>query len=528
MQRYLVSLFILVCLNCLHAQEINFSRQNEHLLKQLDEVVANKDIYQNRRLSQADSLRALARNLSGEERIKMYKDAYETYSRFVTDSVFVLFDEIRRTPEHASDQKFQIWTNICEARNYGMMGLYTSSFDILHKYQPEDLDPEMKLLYYNTLRAVTGWMADFSKIPAKNLSVNLADSAFSYLQTIYTLDKYPISSILIHSTLLLEQKQYQQCIDTLLQSTDMFDEGSIVYQYAILAQAYEETGQEDEAIYYLTQTSIHDLKEGVTEYMALPVLAKLIQEKGQTERAYNYLICSLEDASLCHSSLRTLETANFFPIIDGARRAEDERLKQTRQFATVLGILCVLSVIIILALRIRNAHKEVKQKKKHLEEISVIAEHDELTGLLNRHGSNLYIVKAIEKQQPGYLGILDIDLFKMVNDTYGHNVGDKALKAVAKCLETIPHQITARIGGDEFISYTTDQITAEEYAKNIETFFDAIRAIRIPEMGDNRISVSFGAAYYDGTSHIGFDELYREADSKLYESKKAKGCKMTL
>lgn len=528
MYRFFTLFIMVVSLTCMQAQDMDYASQNETLLEQLDKVVANKELRHKARLYRADSLRSVARDLSGGERISIYKEAYDSYSRFLTDSVFSLLNEIRHTPEYADDSKLQAWTGICEARNYGVMGLYSTSFDILRDYRPEGFDPETKLLYYNTIHAVTGWMADYSRMPASNLSVNLADSAMSYLETVYSLEHDTISSILVYSTLMLDQGNYQHCIDTLLSSKDLFDEGASVYLYAVLAQAYEKIGQEDAAIYYLTKTCINDLEEGVTEYMALPILAKRMQEKGQTERAYRYLICSLEDASLCHSSLRTFETANFFPIIDGARRAEEKRLQQSRQFATVLGVLCVFFIIYFLVLRIKTAQREVSQKKKYLEEISFIAEHDELTGLLNRHGCNLYIAKAITQKQPGYLGILDIDLFKKVNDTYGHNVGDKVLKAVADCFKAMPHNTTARIGGDEFITFTTDSVSPVEYLKDINQFFDAIRAIELPEMKGQHISVSYGAVYFDGISYSSFDELYREADRKLYQSKMVEGCKITL
>ena len=89
-------------------------------------------------------------------------------------------------------------------------------------------------------------------------------------------------------------------------------------------------------------------------------------------------------------------------------------------------------------------------------------------------------------------------------------------------------QIAARMGGDEFWLYTTLPLSEEEYRQQVDRFFDAIRAIRLPEMGDSRVSVSLGVVYYDGKEAKSFDDLYREADARLYRSKQVLGCALTL
>ena len=93
---------------------------------------------------------------------------------------------------------------------------------------------------------------------------------------------------------------------------------------------------------------------------------------------------------------------------------------------------------------------------------------------------------------------------------------------------SLKDQVAVRLGGDEFCSYCTAKITDEEYRKRISKFFEAIKAIRIPEMGDEQISVSMGAIYYDGKQSESFDNLFREADQRLYKSKQTKGCHLTL
>ena len=514
------------------AAEVDSFDDNETLLQQLDVVVAHKAEYQQRRHHRADSIRMVAHRQSGYERISTLKVAYDTYQRCLTDSVFCVLDEIRQTPEYATDTALQVWTTLCEARNLGVMGLYSSSFDLLRDIDPAPLCRELQLLYYNTMHAVTGWMVDFSRKGTPKLAATLADSASAYLHRVYQLEEDSVSITLILANILLEREDYQHCIELLCDTEHLFDSGTSIYRYAVLAQAYEHLGRDQEEIRYLTLTSIHDLQEGVTEYMALPNLAKRMQERGETDRAYNYLICSLEDAAICHSSLRAIESTDIFPIIDNAYRNEQELLRQSHLLTLTLIFVCIGLVIYLIVFylcqHIRHAQSEVAQKKRHLAEMSYIADHDELTGLLNRHGGRAPIADAIAKSQPGYLGVLDIDFFKKVNDTFGHEVGDRVLRQVARCFEVMPQHIAARMGGDEFWIYTTAPLSEREYRLEVELFFEAIRAIRLPEMGDNRVSVSLGVAYYDGKHPMTFDDLYRQADVCLYRSKQLLGCALTL
>jgi len=525
-------IFLSMAVSVLHAQEIDYTRENERLLIQLDEAIAHKAEYQQARLYRADSLREAARQKEGYDRVRGLQGAYEVYNRFLTDSVASTLTEIKQCPEYKKDTELRFWTTLSEARNYGVMGLYNKSFDLLSAINPDDYDQGLQLHYYNTIHAVTNWMGDFASKSAKSLAAELRKKEAEYYQIIYELEPDPFSRMLIHSNMMAGEGLYQQSIDTLTLAMNTCDPSAVVYYYYALSLSYYRLGNEDAAVYYLAKASLDDITNGVAEYMALPILAEHMQMLKQGERAYNYLICSLEDANLCHSSLRAIEATTIFPIIDEARRAEENRRRQGLQTTLFMGVICVILIIglIVIFLMERNKHAliEVRQKKKHLEEITYIAEHDELTGLLNRYGGKRPILNALKNHKTGYFCMLDIDQFKMVNDTFGHEVGDKVLQAVAACFNAMPEQIAARMGGDEFWSYCTSAITAEQYRARIEDFFTAVRAIRIKEMGDTTLSVSLGAIYYDGQSDTTFDQLFREADRRLYVSKQTPGCMLTM
>ncbi len=150
------------------------------------------------------------------------------------------------------------------------------------------------------------------------------------------------------------------------------------------------------------------------------------------------------------------------------------------------------------------------------------AEHDALTGLINRGGfDQLKQLLAVQKKQIALL-LVDVDKFKEVNDGFGHETGDKILRKVAKTLQENfrSKDYVARIGGDEF-----SVIMLEAAADMTERIRDKItkinRQLKNPDDGLPPVSLSVGVAFSDD----GFtDDLYRNTDSALYQVKEHGRC----
>jgi diguanylate cyclase (GGDEF)-like protein/PAS domain S-box-containing protein len=149
--------------------------------------------------------------------------------------------------------------------------------------------------------------------------------------------------------------------------------------------------------------------------------------------------------------------------------------------------------------------------------------HDSLTKLPNR--AKFY--EALATAEPGYVVMLiDLDGFKAVNDTYGHEAGDQLLSVVADRLRALVGQgdIVARLGGDEFAVLTrskTMSVPAVEFlAAGICASLAAPVALRDAEV---RISASVGISAF-ATGGLGAEELMRQADAAMYEVKRGGRC----
>ncbi len=164
-------------------------------------------------------------------------------------------------------------------------------------------------------------------------------------------------------------------------------------------------------------------------------------------------------------------------------------------------------------------HKNSMELQKTLKQE---AERDALTGVLNRRGYQMVIDRLKAESFPMAFLIMDVDDFKLVNDRYGHAVGDVALKKAAHLLMSSfrDTDITSRIGGDEFTVIMSD--TTHVHLETIQQKINQINEeLMHPDTDDcPPISMSVGCAF----SSQGYNEkLFVQADSKMYEAKEAGG-----
>ncbi len=165
-----------------------------------------------------------------------------------------------------------------------------------------------------------------------------------------------------------------------------------------------------------------------------------------------------------------------------------------------------------LALTYNDIYEINKANKLALEDK---AKHDPLTGLLNRGGYD--DLKNILKDSTSPLAfvIFDVDKFKDINDTYGHEKGDEVLKEVGSLLQTTfrASDYAIRLGGDEFALVMMDM-----RRRNIDALKEKLNYLNKTLSNYNpSVSLSIGVAFSDAGFH---EELYKQADSALYEVKK--------
>jgi len=174
--------------------------------------------------------------------------------------------------------------------------------------------------------------------------------------------------------------------------------------------------------------------------------------------------------------------------------------------------------------RIVDLNRELAAKSEKLEQA---ARTDPLTSLPNRRAIEDWASKQLRgAARHGYslwVVIGDIDNFKSINDTFGHDAGDAVLKTFAEGLKksTRASDICGRLGGDEFLLVVT-HVEPEHVEVAVNRFREQFSALCFPLAGQSvSVTASFGAAGFQGKDVQDFSALVRKADQMLYEAKRA-------
>jgi len=173
-----------------------------------------------------------------------------------------------------------------------------------------------------------------------------------------------------------------------------------------------------------------------------------------------------------------------------------------------------------------GSFEDISERVELYEKVKNLAIYDSVTGIFNR-GHFILMANQLLKQSLRYghpiaVLLLDVDLFKSINDTYGHPVGDLVLKEVATCISKSVRStdVLGRYGGDEFILFLPEQ----DYEKSLETanrIREGITALTMIQDGRPiAVTVSIGIANLDFDHDNDIDDLIKRADISMYQDKR--------
>ena len=171
----------------------------------------------------------------------------------------------------------------------------------------------------------------------------------------------------------------------------------------------------------------------------------------------------------------------------------------------------------------RTLRDLLAENEERTKRLAHLATHDPLTGLANRAKLIEWLGERMQGGRPSSLALLflDLDHFKMVNDSLGHSIGDKLLVAIAERLTALfqPGERVARLGGDAFVVVIdlAGGMTAKVSASKIEAAFAKPFAVDGMELS---ITTGIGIAVDDGQREVP-EDLLRDADIALYRAKEA-------
>lgn len=372
MKKFIILLFLISQLFVARAQsqpqDLELDAPTQALLHTLDDIIQNHKVqYQAQRIKQINQLKAQARTATGYNKYNLYKEIFDLYSHFQTDSAQVYICKMQQLPAYKTDVVMQATLHVAQAEIMAVSALYAEALNELDKVPQSLISSEhadLRLYYYRVNRALYGWMCTYYTKSSgqhklwEEKTMNYRDSLLSVdaiknmSRDIVMADKY--------NALRQPEKALKMLKPYSAQASEATPNPFVCFT---LAHAYILSGNRTKAIYYLTLTAIADLRSATCEYQALPMLAQILFDHGDVERAYTYLLCSMEDASYCKAGLRSIEASNIFPIIDKQYK-QREKAQRERDHLLMYGLVSLLFILIAMVVYLRKQMLKLRQMRQ--------------------------------------------------------------------------------------------------------------------------------------------------------------------
>ena len=213
--------------------------------------------------------------------------------------------------------------------------------------------------------------------------------------------------------------------------------------------------------------------------------------------------------------IRRKDGKDIFVFCLGCNNIDEKTKKKT---ATIR--ITRMDKTLSLFLQRKNMRKNYSKKIEHYKKE---ASTDDLTGLLRRDPFINEVKYHLDNHINLALLIVDIDDFKNVNDSYGHNIGDEVLVKVSLTLQSMVSDkgIICRLGGDEFAVALIDVNDIEMVKDMAERILASIKSIQIEIDPNFSVSVSIGIHYINNYKDVSFESLYSLTDDALYKAKES-------
>lgn len=348
----------------------------EDILKELDYTIRHKEEYDRKK---ERSIQLIKDNILLAENdsvlYSLYNQLYKAYYNHQTDSAMHYVDlEIQLAPSLFWNAMNEIRMNQSEL--FSTMGMYKESIDALHSINKSELTRAEVIRYMDLFRSVYVTMASYALTnQSRGDYLRISEAYRDTLLSLYSPDDKRYVRLLANR--LIRQKKYKEAIETINRIPSSQIKGHMEGLLAFdKASAYRGMYDTDLEISSLAKSAIVDIRLSVKEYMSLYMLALLLYKRGEIERAYTYLKCSMDDAVFCNARFRTISIAQSYPVIENAYQLKFQKAQRIRQGLTwiISILLCFLIVTVIYIYRqmqkLSIARKETSDINLQLKELN--------------------------------------------------------------------------------------------------------------------------------------------------------------
>ncbi len=323
----------------------------DSLLKQLDQVIVNHEIYTIQKEQRIETLKGRLAEVSHNsiEEYELNAEIFEEYRPYILDSAIRYMNLNIDIAGSLNDQERQCESKLKLASVMGSTGMYTEAVDLLQSINRNGLPEHLVVEYFNTSRHVYSELAFYTQYTqvAQNywdISNLYRDSLNQFLTPEY--DLYDA----IREDDLRNSGETETALRLNENRLNKSEPGTREYAIACYNRSliYRVAGNLEGEKYYLALSALSDIKSSTKDHASLWMLAQILYDEGDMERAYNYIRFSWNETVYYNARLRSLQSARILSLIDQTYQATVE--KKNDQLQKYLVMISALLVLIAVAL----------------------------------------------------------------------------------------------------------------------------------------------------------------------------------
>ena len=377
MKRFILPLLIIFIFISLPAKA---NDEVKTLLKVLDKSLQNKASYTQQKQRQIDSLKIILRQSRDiRKKVGTAQSLCFEYSSFQKDSALAYAIHMNRFAQESNDKELLIEAKLDYSRILSSMGFFKEALAITNSMQQKQLSPKLKAEYF--LGQVT--IYNHQKAFASNEDDSQENDLIAqiYRDSLLQCKEVPSNvRAFITAPTLLFHKKYDDAIhilDSTYQSYTPYSRNAGIIAYS-LASAYQGKNDHENTIKYFAISAISDVLNGARENLSLKILAKLIFESGDIDRASKYMKNAMEDAILCNARINTIEASDMYLFIDKAFQE-----KEKHKFIIITALLIALCIVCILLFILSSYISKIANFKKRALKIAKSEDIKKVTSFLH-------------------------------------------------------------------------------------------------------------------------------------------------
>lgn len=341
----------------------------DSLLTVLDRVIAGHEVYVHEKEAQIRQLTTTTLQTSpfSVERYNLNMQLYEEYKAFICDSAIHYLNENIIIAEKLGDTAREDQSRLELSYLLSSSGMYKEAVDLLEAVDRKTLEDRFVLKYYACYDRAYGEMGFYTQ--DKISSARYWRVSQAYKDSLNrSLDPQSDDYLALHEDKLRDDHKYDEALRVNDMRLSKATFGTPQYAIATYYRAtiFQEQGDAEKEKYYLALSAISDIQSATKDHASLWMLAQVLYEEGDVERAYRYMRFSWNETKFYNARLRSWQSADVLSLIDKTYQAMIEKQNgRLEQYALLITILLVL--LLVALVYIYRQVKKLSVARNHLQ-----------------------------------------------------------------------------------------------------------------------------------------------------------------